>query len=109
MDSIFSEAEKSDVAPKRTRGRPRNPEGRKVTAKGYVIIRQDDGKWIGEHIAVMEEQLGRKLIPGESVQWKDGDKTNNDVTNLELWIGNSRFGMPVRFLKCPHCGESYGE
>ena len=30
--------------------------------------------------------LGRKLLLHESVHHRDGDKLNNDPTNLELWI-----------------------
>ena len=33
---------------------------------------------------VMEEELGRKLLPGEIVHHKDENKRNNDKNNLEL-------------------------
>jgi len=37
-----------------------------------------------EHRVVMEEQLGRKLTSEELVHHKDGDKHNNDPSNLAL-------------------------
>ena len=36
------------------------------------------------HRMVMEEVLGRSLEPTEIVHHKDGDRTNNDPSNLEL-------------------------
>ena len=104
MDAIIEPADKPE---KRKRGRPRNPDGVKITAKGYRIVRQDDGEWIGEHILVMEATLGRKLRKGETVKHRNEDKLDNTPENLELWIGTTLFGIPARELACPHCGERY--
>lgn len=37
-----------------------------------------------EHRHVMEEHLGRRLLPEEQVHHKDHRKDNNDINNLEL-------------------------
>ncbi len=37
-----------------------------------------------EHRVVVEEILGRKLLPGEIIHHKDGDKHNNAPENLEV-------------------------
>jgi hypothetical protein len=37
-----------------------------------------------EHQVVMEQTLGRPLVPGEVVHHIDGDKANNEPTNLHL-------------------------
>jgi hypothetical protein len=37
-----------------------------------------------EHRVVMEEKLGRRLLPGEIVHHKDENTRNNDPDNLEL-------------------------
>lgn len=37
-----------------------------------------------EHVLVMENHLGRALIKGEVVHHIDGNKTNNDIQNLDL-------------------------
>ena len=44
-----------------------------------------NGKKIDEHRLVMEENLGRKLELSEVVHHIDGDKSNNDLDNLQLF------------------------
>ena len=43
-----------------------------------------NGKKMDEHRYIMEQHLGRKLTRYEVVHHKDGDKSNNDIENLEL-------------------------
>ena len=43
-----------------------------------------NGKKVDEHRYVMEQYLGRPLCRDEVVHHKDGDKSNNDIENLEL-------------------------
>lgn len=86
-------------------GRPKinkDSTGRYVTTKGYVKIRQDDvigrDKWVLEHRYVMEKKLGRKLVKGENVHHKDGNKENNHPDNLELWVTLQPRGQRVEDL-----------
>lgn len=66
-------------------GRPLNPEGRKVTGKGHVIVRLEDGSWVPEHRKVVEDAIGRSLRTTEKVKHVDDDQTNNVIGNLEVW------------------------
>lgn len=55
------------------RGKPSKPGTTTVNANGYEYTKTKDRGWVGTHILVMEEHLGRQLAPGEYVQFKDGN------------------------------------
>ncbi len=43
------------------------------------------GSYVFEHILVMEDMLGRYLLPEETVHHRNGVKDDNRPANLELW------------------------
>lgn len=80
---------------------------RVVNRYGYVEIRRPGhfgkglaGKnvWFLEHRYVMELYLGRALYEGENVHHVNGDKTDNRLENLELWIVHQPSGQRVTDL-----------
>jgi hypothetical protein len=66
---------------------------------GYQVHYRSDGKggrsWVMQHRKVMEQHLGRKLFPHETVHHKDGNRANNRLSNLELWSSKHGKGQRV--------------
>lgn len=69
-----------------------------IDKNGYRIVTIDTlsgGVKQGlEHRFIMEKMLSRKLRKGETVHHKNGNRTDNRRSNLELW--SSRHGRGVR-------------
>lgn len=55
-----------------------------LNGNGYVVNCKDRNHRYLVHRRKMEEHIGRKLKPNEVVHHIDGNKTNNDLSNLQL-------------------------
>ena len=63
-------------------------------ANGYM--QRWDGekqKLVLDHRAVMEQFLGRPLRKGETVHHKNGNRSDNRLSNLELWLKSQPAGQ----------------
>ena len=77
--------------------------GRTRHTRGYVLLKApghpravSNGGYVFEHILVMEERLGRYLLPGENVHHLNGVKDDNRDDNLELWEKTQPTGKRAR-------------
>lgn len=69
-------------------------QGTYLDKSGYCLIR-DGGKYVYEHRHVMGRMVGRALLAHESVHHKNGIRTDNDPSNLELWDKTQPAGQRV--------------
>ena len=83
--------------------------GRTTTSDGYTKVykpghpnAQGHG-YVMEHIFVMSEALGRPIKPIESVHHIDGNKSNNDLSNLQLRFQYHGKGQA---WECNACGSN---
>jgi len=72
---------------------------------GYVLVRVPEHpratkncKYVFEHILVMEEELGRYLLPEEKIHHKNGMKSDNRTSNLEVWTTAHPIGARIKDL-----------
>ena len=54
--------------------------------------------YIAEHRYVMSEKLGRPLSPNEYIHHKNGNRLDNKLENLELWVISQPSGQRVEDL-----------
>jgi hypothetical protein len=75
--------------------------GRTRHKAGYVMLwapnhpRAGKGQYVFEHIIVMEQILGRHLLPAETVHHRNGVRDDNRQENLELWTRPQPTGIRV--------------
>ena len=94
-----------------------NWKGGRGKSRGYIVARvypedplycmgvtQADGaRYAFEHRLVVARHLGRPLTEHETVHHIDGNKENNDISNLQLRLG--KHGKGDRF-RCRSCGSN---
>lgn len=72
---------------------------RRRHSKGYILIYAPWHPWsqksgyIAEHRLVMEQTIGRHLLPLETVHHKNGVKWDNRPENLEVWYSGQPAGQ----------------
>lgn len=75
------------------KSKPVKDRSRRMNPKGYVYLSLPGKSNYAEHRYVMEQTLGRELIPGENVHHINGIRHDNRPENLELWVVNQPCGQ----------------
>lgn len=90
-------------------GHPKWKGGRNIDKDGYVLIYRpghpsspNGKKYVREHRLVMEQVLGRYLLPTEVVHHVNGCKTDNRPENLEVFQSNGEHLSETLRGKCPN-------
>ena len=72
---------------------------RKANEQGYLEIKlrvgHAAGNWKLQHRYVMEQSIGRQLLPRETVHHINGDRSDNRTDNLELYSHSHPAGQRV--------------
>lgn len=84
----------------------RKPLGKRIHSSGYVILSGGrHGKY--EHRVVVEQELGRPLLPNEDVHHKNENKQDNFPANLEILskANHTKLHHPKQLVKttCGYC------
>jgi hypothetical protein len=75
-----------------------------TTPDGYVRVKLPDhpsaskSGSVAKHRLVMEEKLGRPLLPEETIHHLNGIRSDNRPENLELWVSPQKPGQRAEDL-----------
>ena len=79
-----------------------------------VVLSDGIQKTVLEHREKMEQELGRKLKSSEIIHHKNGNRTDNCLSNLEIMQRDSHarlhrepFRVSPKSFFCPQCGKTF--
>lgn len=81
---VFSEEWRRNIRLARLRHGEVAARGVSEKPNGYLEITRGPHKGRGLHVVIAEKHLGRRLLPHEVVHHIDGDKQNNNISNLQV-------------------------
>lgn len=81
---VFTDDWKRNLASSIRASRAKTAKGVSLKPSGYVELTTGEHKGRGEHVVVMESAIGRRLHAHEVVHHIDHNRSNNDLSNLQL-------------------------
>ena len=76
-----------------TNGKKAMKAGWKIRTKDGYVITTIRGRTVMQHRFLMEQHLGRELKKYENIHHKNGDRADNRLENLEVWVMRPRPGQ----------------
>jgi hypothetical protein len=80
----FSETHKQNISEGRRAWAAENAKGTRINSNGYIEFTCGPHKGRAVHDIIMEERIGRRLLPDEEVHHIDLDRQHNHINNLAL-------------------------
>lgn len=92
---------KDNIRAARQRHGDATAKGLSLKSSGYIQITKGPNKHRSQHVVIMEQRLGRRLLPDECVHHIDGNRSNNRHDNLALVTraGHSRLHRRERRMQ----------
>ena len=84
VSRVFTDEHKSAISKGRTKWAEDNAKGVSLKPNGYFEYTRGEHKGRSVHVVRMEKHIGRRIMLGECVHHLDGNKKNNDLSNLKL-------------------------
>lgn len=80
-----------------------------LNTEGYIVCSEDGNRWL-EHRRAVEELIGRPLEPDEIVRHRNGIRSDNRLSNLELCVKSQPPGRRVsdQVVWAVGCLREYG-
>jgi hypothetical protein len=80
----FSKEWKQNISKSRLKWAEKNAKGISLKPNGYYEVTRGENKGRSLHVVIMENKIGRKLTKEECVHHIDGNRSNNDINNLQI-------------------------
>ncbi|HGJ9204474.1 TPA: HNH endonuclease [Pseudomonas aeruginosa] len=81
---IFTDQHKERISIAKLSYGEKNATGLSLKPNGYIEITRGPNKGRSQHRVIAEQMLGRPLEPDEHVHHIDGNRSNNDPSNLQV-------------------------
>ena len=70
--------------------------GKALMASGYIRITRGENRGKNEHVILMEKSIGREMAKGEHVHHVDGNRSNNEISNLLLLTNSEHIKLHLK-------------
>ena len=81
---VFTEEWKRNISSALRRAKASTAKGTSIKPSGYIEITRGENKGRGAHVVLMEQHICRPLREDEVVHHIDHNRSNNEITNLQL-------------------------